>query len=95
MKKFKIFGGRPAKKYEIVQEFDRSVFIDIHLCGISMGAVMAVGALEDWPVERANEVADRIVAHVTDDPLMMETIRRHVKDHVKCSESQGIPGMRR
>lgn len=95
MKTFGLFRGRLVKKYRVVQEFDRSVFIDVHLCGISMGAVMAVGALEDWPVERANEVADRIVAHVTDDPLMMETIRRHVMDHVKGAESHVIPGVRR
>ena len=94
MKKFGLFRGRPAKRL-IKQEFDRSVFIDIHLCGISMGAVMAVGALEEWPVERANEVSDRIVAHIADDPLMMEIIRLHVKDHVKGAESHVIPGVRR
>lgn len=94
MKTFGLFRGRLVKKYRVVQEFDRSVFIDVHLCGISMGAVMAVGALEDWPVERANEVADRIVAHITDDPLMMETIRHHVMDHVKSAESHVIPGVR-
>ena len=94
MKTFGLFRGRLVKKYRVVQEFDRSVFIDVHLCGISMGAVMAVGALEDWPVERANEVADRIVAHITDDPLMMETIRHHVMDNVKSAESHVIPGVR-
>ncbi len=93
--KFGMFRGRPLKKNDIVQEFDRSVIIDIYLCGISMGAALAVGAVENSTMERANEVSDAVVAGFTGDPLMMETVRLHVLEHLKGAVSHDVPGVRR
>lgn len=84
------------KMYQVLQEFDRSVVIDIYLCGVSMGAALAAQGLDaDCSHEHAGEIADSVVKHLTDDPLSMEAIRAHILEHLKGAASEQVPGVPR
>lgn len=70
----------------IVQEFDRSVLIDIYLCGVGMGASLAVAGNGVEP-EEANDIGAQLMQSIMNDPLMMEMLRGHILEHLKGAES--------
>lgn len=70
-----------SDKRVIVEEFDRSILIDIYLDGVCTGIASAAMQLTKDP-KFSDDLADDMVRSLKSDPLAMEMIRTEVKERM-------------
>ncbi|MCC9181167.1 MULTISPECIES: hypothetical protein [Mycolicibacterium] len=69
-------------KHLVVEEFDRSILLDIWLDGFTSGLTTAAKDIAKCSDEMADKFADDIALAVKNDPASMEMVRREVLERV-------------
>lgn len=74
-----------------VEEFDRSVLIDIYMDGFMSGMASAAQTITKCSGEDADQFSDRAALSMRNDPAVMETIRREVLERVMGMVEKNSP----